>query len=255
VRLAASRTMSRPTLSQISPSVSANGPGQTITANNPYLDPFRSKNVDLSGEWYFAQGGLLSGTLFYKDIVSVIQRVQTQIPLTITQINGDGTRQPLNQIWTLSSLVNGPGTSVSGAELAYQQNFTFLPAPFDGFGVLANYTYMDTHGGNRLQGASKNNYTASVYYEKGRFGGRLNYTYRGEFYVDTEGNSQDDRIQQPFGTLDANVTYSIGDYLSLVLEATNILQDSDQVRFVPIDLPAFYTDNGRRILFGLRATF
>jgi iron complex outermembrane receptor protein len=255
VRFAASRTMSRPTLTQISPSVSANGPGQTITANNPYLDPFRSKNADLSAEWYFAQGGLLAGTLFYKDIVSVIQRVQTQIPLTITQINGDGTRQPLNQIWTLSSLVNGAGTSVSGAELAYQQNFTFLPSPFDGFGVLANYTYMDTHGGNRLQGASKNNYTASIYYEKGRFGGRLNYTYRGEFYVDTEGNSQDDRIQQPFGTLDANLTYSIGDYVSLVLEATNILQDSDQVLFEPIDLPAFYTDNGRRILFGLRATF
>jgi iron complex outermembrane receptor protein len=247
--------MSRPTLTQISPSVSASGPGQTITANNPYLDPFRSKNVDLSGEWYFAQGGLLAGTLFYKDIISQIIRQQSQIPLTITQINGDGSRQPVQQVWTLSSLVNGPGTSVAGAELSYQQNFTFLPAPFDGLGVLANYTYMDTHGSQPLQGASKNNYTASLYYEKGRFGGRLNYTYRGKFYLDTEGNSQDTRIQQPFGTLDANLTYNVGDALSLVLEATNILQESDQVLFEPIDLPAFYTDNGRRVLFGLRATF
>jgi iron complex outermembrane receptor protein len=254
-RLAVSRTMSRPTLTQISPSVSASGPGQTITANNPYLDPFRSKNVDLSGEWYFAQGGLLAGTLFYKDIISQIIRQQSQIPLTITQINGDGSRQPVQQVWTLSSLVNGPGTSVAGAELSYQQNFTFLPAPFDGLGVLANYTYMDTHGSQPLQGASKNNYTASLYYEKGRFGGRLNYTYRGKFYLDTEGNSQDTRIQQPFGTLDANLTYNVGDALSLVLEATNILQESDQVLFEPIDLPAFYTDNGRRVLFGLRATF
>jgi outer membrane receptor protein involved in Fe transport len=81
------------------------------------------------------------------------------------------------------------------------------------------------------------------------------YTYRGKFYVDTEGNSQDDRIQQPFGTLDANISYSVGENLSFLVEATNILQDSDVVRFVPIDLPAFYTDNGRRVLFGVRATF
>jgi iron complex outermembrane receptor protein len=255
LRAAASRTMSRPTLTQISPTVSANGPGQSITANNPNLDPFRANNYDLSGEWYFTEGGLLATTLFYKDIVSLVTRVQTQIPLTITQINGDGSRQPVNQIWTLSSLVNGPGTAVSGAELSYQQHFDFLPAPFDGFGVLANYTYMDTHGTQPLQGASKDNYTASIYYEKGRFGGRLAYTYRGEFFVDVEGNSQDTRIQQPFGTLDGNVTFNVTKNLSLVVEATNILQDSDMIRFVPIDLPHLYTDNGRRILFGVHASF
>jgi iron complex outermembrane receptor protein len=255
MRFAASRTMSRPTLTQLSPSVSANGPGQSITANNPFLDPYRSKNLDLSGEWYFTEGGLLAATLFYKDIVSLVQRVQTQIPLTITQINGDGSRQPVQQIWTLSSLVNGTGTSVAGAELAYQQNFTFLPSPFDGFGVLTNYTYMDTHGPTPLQGASKNNYTASFYYEKGPFGGRVAYTYRGKFFVDVEGNSQDTRIQQSFGTLDANLTYSIGEHASVVVEATNILQAADKVRFMPIDLPQLYTDNGRRVLFGLRASF
>jgi iron complex outermembrane receptor protein len=247
--------MSRPTLTDISPSVSANGPGLTITANNPNLDPFRAKNVDLSAEWYFAEGGLLAGTLFYKDLTSLITRVQTQIPLTVTQINGDGSRQSVNQIWTLSSLVNGTGTKVSGAELSYQQNFDFLPSPFNGFGVLANYTYMDTHGDQPLQGASKNNYTASIYYEKGRFGGRFSYTYRGKFFLDNEGNTQDIRVQQPFGTLDGNVTYNVADSLSLVVEATNILQASDKIRFEPIDLPQFFTDNGRRVLFGLRATF
>jgi hypothetical protein len=64
-------------------------------------------------------------------------------------------------------------------EVSYQQNFDFLPAPFDGFGVLTNYTYMDTHGGTPLQGASKNNDTASMYYEKGWFGGRVSYTDNG----------------------------------------------------------------------------
>lgn len=254
-RFAASRTMSRPSLTQISPSVSANGPAQSITANNPNLEPFRSNNLDLSAEWYFAQGGLVAATVFYKDIVSLVTRVQTQIPLTITQINGDGSRQPVNQTWTMSSLVNGPGTALSGLEFSYQQNFDFLPRPFDGLGFLGNYTYLENHGNQPLQGASKNNYTASVYYEKGRFGGHVAYTYRGKFYVDVEGNSQDTRFQQPFGTLDANVTFNVFDHLSLVLEATNILQDVDRTVFQPIDLPADTFDNGRRVLFGLRGSF
>ena len=70
-----------------------------------------------------------------------------------------------------------------------------------------------------LIGASKNNYTASVYYEKGWFGGRVTYTYRGKFYTSTEGNTQDQVWEQPFGTLDANVTFGIGDHVSKLWKA------------------------------------
>jgi iron complex outermembrane receptor protein len=254
LRFAAARTMSRPALTEISPSVTANGANQTLTANNPQLEPFRANNFDLSAEWYFARGGLLSTTVFYKDIVSLVERQQTQIPLTITQISGD-TRTPVQQIWTLSQLVNGKGTAVAGVEFSYQQNFDFLPAPFDGFGVLTNYTYMDTHGGTPLQGASKNNYTASMYYEKGWFGGRLTYTWRDDFFLDVEGNTQDTRIQQAFGTLDGNITFNFNDHLSAVIEATNILEEVDKVRLMPIDLAQFYTDNSRRVLLGVRGSF
>jgi iron complex outermembrane receptor protein len=256
LRAAASRTMSRPTLTQLSPTVSAAGANSTLTANNPYLDPFRSNNYDLSTEWYFARGGLVSGTVFYKDIVSQVVPVSNIVPLSITIINPDGSRTKSAQNWTSSSLVNGPGIGVTGAELSYQQNFDFLPRPFDGFGILANYTYLQSHGGTLpLIGASKNNYTASMYYEKGWFGGRVTYTYRGKFYTRTEGNTQDQVWEQPFGTLDANLTFGIGDHFSVVFEATNILQDTNRQRFEPIDVIADYIDNGRRILVGARATF
>lgn len=61
--------------------------------------------------------------------------------------------------------------------------------------------------------------------------------------------------EQPFGTLDANLTFGIGDHFSVVFEATNILQDTNRQRFEPIDVIADYIDNGRRILVGARATF
>jgi iron complex outermembrane receptor protein len=255
MRLAASRTMSRPTLTQLSPTVTASGPAQTITANNPYLAPFRSNNLDLTGEWYFAKGGLLGTTLFYKNLVSLIVQQQTQLPLTITQINGDGSRQPVQQVWTESSLVNGHGISVDGAEFSYQQNFDFLPSPLDGLGALFNYTWLESHGSTPLQGASKNNYTAQIYYDKGRFGGQLAYTYRGRFYVATEGNTQDRVIQQPFGTLDANLTFKVTGHISLLVEATNLLDDTDRQRYEPINLIDTYIDNGRRVLVGARGTF
>jgi len=255
LRLAASRTMARPTLTQLSPTVTASGANSTLTANNPYLDPFRSNNYDVSAEWYFAQGGLLSTTVFYKDIVSQIVPVSSIVPLTIN-VNSNGTITKTQQNWTLSSQQNGPGIGVTGAEFSYQQNFDFLPKPLDGFGLLANYTYLQSHGGALpLIGASKNNYTASIYYEKGWFGGRVTYTYRGKFYTVTEGNTRDDVWEQPFGTLDANMTFGIGEHVSVVLEATNILQDTNRQRFEPIDVIADSFDNGRRILAGVRATF
>lgn len=255
MRFSAARTMARPGLTNISPTISASGSTRSLTANNPKLDPFRANNFDLSGEWYFTRGGLLATTIFYKDIVSQVIREQTSIPLTITVINPDQSRTPENQIWTLSRLVNGAGTAVSGAEFAYQQNFAFLPAPFDGFGFLGNYTYLESHGRERLQGASRNNYTASVYYEKGWFGTRLTYTYRDKFYSGVDGSSQDERIEQEFGTLDGTLTINVNESLSVVVEASNILEDTNRIRYEPIGINNFYTDNGRRLLLGVRASF
>jgi len=89
---------------------------------------------------------LLSTTVFYKDIVSQVIPVSSLIPLTVTVNNPDGTTSNAQQTWTSSSLVNGPGIGVTGAEFSYQQNFDFLPKPLDGLGFLGNYTYLQSHG-------------------------------------------------------------------------------------------------------------
>jgi len=36
------------------------------------------------------------------------------------------------------------GATVEGFEISYQSAFTNLPSPWDGFGVLLNYTYQDS---------------------------------------------------------------------------------------------------------------
>jgi hypothetical protein len=50
----------------------------------------------------FRSGALLATTLFYKDIVSSIVPLQTSMPLTITQINLDGSQSRITQDWVLS---------------------------------------------------------------------------------------------------------------------------------------------------------
>ncbi|MBU3922358.1 MAG: TonB-dependent receptor, partial [Alphaproteobacteria bacterium] len=54
LRVAAARTIARPSLASLTPggSVDASPPGLSLTAGNPFLEPIRSNNVDLSLEWY-----------------------------------------------------------------------------------------------------------------------------------------------------------------------------------------------------------
>jgi iron complex outermembrane recepter protein len=92
------------------------------------------------------------------------------------------------------------------------------------------------------QGASRNNYTTSIYHEKGWLGTRLTYTYRDDFYSATDGATQDERIEQAYGTLDGTLTVDFNDSFSAVLEATNILDKASRSRWMPIDLYAFNTD-------------
>ncbi|HEV7609725.1 MAG TPA: TonB-dependent receptor, partial [Steroidobacteraceae bacterium] len=81
VRFAAAKVMTRPALGQVTPggSISLTGvPG--VATGNPDLDPTRAKTYDMSLEWYFDQGALLSGAIFYKDIESFVQTLTVFMP-------------------------------------------------------------------------------------------------------------------------------------------------------------------------------
>ncbi|EWH08247.1 3-dehydroquinate synthase [Catenovulum agarivorans DS-2] len=73
-RFAASKTMARPKIDSLKPSYSIRefvwGGDSWGRLSNPYLEPLESKNLDLSYEWYFNEGGALSVALFYKDMAN-----------------------------------------------------------------------------------------------------------------------------------------------------------------------------------------
>ncbi len=253
-RFAASRTMSRPSLGQISPSTTARNVPPTINRNNPNLDPFRSNNIDASLEWYFASGSILSSTVFKKELVSLVESETQNQDIDIIELSSDGSSRIISEEFIINSLKNGDGVDLQGIELSFQHNFSELPGFLSNMGTTLNYTYIDNSEPTKVTGSSKNNFNTSVYYEGEKLAVRLSYTWRDKFLISPGAQERFGRFIKASGVLDGNITYDINDNFSVVFEAINLLDEAT----ASVDgngYPAIYEDTGRRVLFGVRASF
>ena len=113
-------------------------PQYTASAGNPALEPTTADQLDLTYEWYFSNTGSFTTALFYKKFNDYIQYGNYNREFTNNGVTRDGDR----------STVRSPATAPScrGFEVAYQQFFDALPEPWNGFGVQANFTYVDNQG-------------------------------------------------------------------------------------------------------------
>lgn len=251
-RLAASRVLTRPNVTDTAPRITVSTDAPTASGGNPQLVPFLATQFDGSLEWYFAPSGMLSGAVFYKAMDDYITQSNTEITI------------PGRGIVRLSSSVNGGNAKVYGAEAAYSQVFTFLPAPFDGFGVQGSYTHTevkaDYTAGSRtirdqLIGLSKNSFNLVGFYDKGPLSARLSYVWRDKYLSGTGSTVQAPTYVAAFGSLDGQLSVRAADNLTFSLEGINIAgahQDTyndNRLRFGEIN---YY---GRTILFGVRAEF
>ncbi|MBB3886587.1 TonB-dependent receptor [Xanthomonas campestris] len=261
-RFAASRGISRPTFDRLNPNLSlstgtSNGASTfTGTAGNPSLEAVKADQFDTALEWYFGQGSMMYGTLFYK-------KVEGFIANAVFNEVYDG------QVWQITRPVNGDAGKIRGAELGYTQFFDFLPGWLSGFGLQTNYTYVDseapsptatdTNGQSLtvpLEGLSKNSYNAILSYETARFQGRVAYNWRSDWLVTTAGNGTENLpvYNKGFGQLDASLRFNINDVWSISLDGVNLL---DTRRESYLGTESRYRDfviNDRRYGLTLRAS-
>lgn len=283
LRLAASRVLSRPENSYIRNflTVGLGSSGElTAQAGNPFLVPATAWQFDASLEWYFAPVGSITLNGFYKSVENFFFQEVTSRNIT-------------NNGVTLPVFVRGPanfdGTGkVKGFEAAYQQTFDFLPSPFDGFGVQANYTYIDSEGlpntflntgapvnpstvppGNLpLEQLSKHNYNIVGFYEKGPVSLRAAYNWRSRFLL-----TASDVIfpyysifNEATGQLDASIFVNLQDIFDLPgdirvgVQGVNLLNEvtrTSQAYTGDPDLlaPRSYFMNDRRFSFVIRGNF
>lgn len=223
-------------------------------AGNAAVKPMTVDQFDLTYENYFTPTSAFTVDFFYKALHN---------PVTV----GDAVRNFTNNGVTESVVVQGPvnggnnGGSLAGVEVAYSTFFTFLPKPFDGLGMQANYTHnkefginnsnlvtdpvgnggtggsaSPVGGGNgesliggvidphRLAGISDDSYNLIGLYEKGPIALRLAYSWRSEFLT----SNIDCCIglpvwQRPSGFLDASLHYKITDNIEAEIDGKNLL--------------------------------
>jgi TonB-dependent receptor len=219
----------------------------TATGGNPNLEPFEAWQYDATLEWYPEESTALTAGIFYKDISTFIQ---TQI--SDLEFNGE--------VYRLTSKVNGSNAEVSGLELAYQQVFNTLPAPFDGLGVQANYTLTDSSavyvdGDERIKGeledVAKNSYNLTAFYERDGLALRFSYSWRDGVLNQIGTNSLASENNAEFGSLDFSAAYDLSERTALFVEGINITNEVQQL-FVDGDEFRSYTDYGRTFVLGAR---
>ena len=188
----------------------------------PNLDPFKANQIDASAEYYFGKQALVSVGLFYKDVSTFI--VQQQSAESYGGVN-----------YLINRKINGQGAKVKGVEALVQLPFYFLPGPFDGFGILATYSYISSSTpivdvtGRVLPfpGLSKNNVNLVGYYEKGPFSLRVAYNWRDDYLVALSAAATG-IYNNAYTDLSATVRYDLTRNVSLGFEANNLLDEKQR---------------------------
>jgi TonB-dependent receptor len=185
--------------------------------------------------------------------------------------------------FNVNRYVNGSEKGkVTGFELAYSQFYDFLPAPFDGIGIQANYTRIDSSGGRNpvaaisdgnqitnanlnvlpLEGMSPESYNFALMYEKYGVSARLAYNWRSDYLLTTSAAN----VNRPmwavaYGQWDGSAFYTINKNYKIGFQVTNVGRDVNYIRVssdITKPLETHYysaTKTDRRISLVLRASY
>ncbi len=260
VRATFAKNLARPKPSDLSPTVNCVidvadtiAGADTCTAGNPALQPYRADQYDLNAAWYPNSDTVISVGYYYKDIGSFVLPASTREGVDLF---GDGL------LYTVRQPINGFGAKLDGFEVSGQTAFTFLPAPLDGFGVTANFTYSRALNNvltnqatgeaiNAFPGLSKYTYNGSFYYDKDWLNARINYNKRTGWLINAAdtaaGNNPVFREGETY--VDAKVTFRITRNYSLWFEALNLTNELART-YIDDARAIEYTDTGRRIFVG-----
>ncbi|WP_308364300.1 MULTISPECIES: TonB-dependent receptor [unclassified Microbulbifer] len=282
-RFAASRSLTRPTLDQLSPVTVINttrqGGNLRSSSGNQELEPFASDNLDLSLEYYYGDSSYVSVGYFRKDVENfIISTTEDQTftnsagELVTDPSTGDVTgiapgEDPQNAVdpndsvatFTLTKPSNGESAQVDGLELAVQHSFGDT-----GFGVIANATLVDSDAELDVDDVTQtfaltglsDSFNLVGFYEKGPFQARLAWNWRDEFLQSlVQTVSGEPTFVDDYQQWDMSASYDINDSVSIFFEGLNLTEEVllKHGRYDNHFLLA--EDSGRRFALGLRATF
>ncbi|WP_396594129.1 TonB-dependent receptor [Brevundimonas sp. R86498] len=262
LRGAASETLIRPNLTDLAYKRTANFNSFRFTDGNPGLEPTYAKQWEAGLEQYLPGGGLLAVSYFWKEIEGVVRSELTGTVPNVTKYNANGTIDGVYD-FDVYQPVNAEGSyEVSGVELVAIVPFGMIYAPLEGFGINANYTLLDSSltGESDLDiptppvGLAESTYNVTLFYENDRFQARASYNYKDK-YVEGIGYEMYPIWRDGYGQTDVSLSYNLNDSVQLSLEGINVTDEVTTGYTMDPSFPTTYELSGRRVSFGLRASF
>ena len=266
LRLAATRTMSRPDYLMLSPKYHKSNTSSFVERGNTDLKPTTAWNYDAFITAY-SRLGLCTVGGFYKELKNVAFLYARQ---SRPEIDGEPDRYTVIDPQNSDDL-----TLVRGLEVEIQANMTWLPSPFDGIVLYGNYSIIEsfayypwtytefdpqtfrtkriyTTREGQLPGQANNIANLSVGYEKGRFSGRLSFYYQDQT-LDWRGENEEmDGWIDDYLRLDLSATFQVTKSLKAILNVNNINNRHDRSIMGINELVNSESIYGARAELGLR---
>lgn len=207
-----------------------------VDAGNPDLKAQRDHAFDVSAEYYFGRGGMLSLAGFYKKASNFLFR----------------SREPANDLSAyglpgrsgfISQQRNAGDGTFAGVEGAAQTTFSFMPGFFRNFGASANashlfkarveYPYPESFpGAFDSPGTSKWTANGTLFYDTPVFSARASYNYRSPYRMFVwEPRPDYSWYMDATSSLDAAVNVTPVKFLTLSVEGTNLLGNDNYSYF------------------------
>ena len=193
-----------------------------ISVGNPNLKPTTANSFDAQIEYYLPDSGLLSFGVFDKEfnnyIVNNFQQNGTYIDAGGTAYSG----------YKITSYTNVKSAYARGLEAQYNQKFSFLPAPFNGFGVVANATYVWSkfqirpNENGKLPGTSPLTYNLGAYYEADKLQVRVSLSHVDAAIFGVGGGPNLDTFEDQRTQLDLTSSYQLFPHMAVYFNARNL---------------------------------
>lgn len=259
VRLAATRTLTRPDYYNLTPFIRVNSASSVITRSEPTLLPTVGWNYDAFATLFNNKFGLLTVGYFYKELENIdflFNRV-----LEPQRIEDRFADLGLTGSFSVIEPINATGiTTVNGIEIELQANLSFLPKPFDGIVLYGNVSkisseavypfriskfnfqtlmneFTDTSRTLSMPGQSDEIANVSIGYDKGKFSGRISWNLQGPSLAVLSSNQELDVWTDEFSRIDLSLSFKLTDQFTIVGSVTNLQNNHDRsftgVRMLP----------------------
>jgi TonB-dependent receptor len=252
IRLAYTNAISYPRMDYIIPAKKIKASEVTVVYGRPDLKPQLSTNYDAYLSVYANKVGLLTAGAFYKKIDNLIYLRTGHIILDPVK---EGVENNLRGYYITQPENNPLKTTLYGFEFEWQTNFKWLPSPFDGIVINANYshiwsetrfprsfvkqeripvfpylltTVIDTFRVGKMPDQASDIANFSFGYDLGKFSGRVSMLLQGKTLSFVGVREELDGFTDDYIRWDMSLKYDLWESFGIFANVNNITNEADE---------------------------